>query len=227
MNLPVLFYSLGYLTGVAAFAWMARRRKMLTQGMFAVMAAGLVGALISANLVQLATGQPGKTVLGGAAGGYLAVFLYKRMLGITRPTGDLFAVAWCAGEAVGRWGCYFGGCCYGTVCRLPWAVWQHGAYRHPSQIYLSLACLAILAALLVFERSKPPENSLFFLQGMLYCGARFVIEFFREGPRGSLGLSLGQWACVIGFAFFGFKFNQVARSGGQSLADAGSLAAVE
>src|SRR5436309_4852125 len=93
MNASVVCYGLGYLTGIGAFAWMARRRKLLTQGMFAVMAAGLIGALIAANVTQLVTGQPGKTVLGGVAGGYLVVLLYKRWLGIVRPTGDLFAVA--------------------------------------------------------------------------------------------------------------------------------------
>src|SRR5438128_6696554 len=112
MTLSSTFYALGYLTGLAAFAAMAARRKLLTAGMMQIMAAGLVGGLISANLVQwLAAGNAGKTVLGGIAGGYISVELYKRRLGIRRPTGDLFAVAICAGEAVGRFGCLFGGCC--------------------------------------------------------------------------------------------------------------------
>ena len=209
MNVSSLIYSVAYLTGIAVFAWMARRRNVLTHGMFAIMAAGLVGGLLGANLAQLATGQDGKTVLGGVAGGYLAVILCKRKLGITRPTGDLFAVAWCAGEAVGRWGCFFGGCCYGTECRLPWAVWQHGAFRHPSQIYLSLACLVVLVILLMFDRLHPPDNGLFFLQGLLYCLARFVVEFVREGPRAVAGMTAAQWACAAGFLFFGPKLAQL------------------
>jgi hypothetical protein len=122
-------------------------------------------------------------VLGAIAGGYLSVVLYKRHLGIERPTGDLFAVALCAGEAIGRWGCFFGGCCYGKPSHAAWAVWQHGAWRHPTQIYLSLASLLILGCLLLLERTDPRENALFYFQGLLYCVSRFVIEFFRATRR--------------------------------------------
>jgi prolipoprotein diacylglyceryltransferase len=53
-------------------------------------------------------------------------------------------------------------------------------------------------------RVRPPENGLFYLQGALYCAARFAIEFFRahSGPPLALGLHAAQWACVAGFAFF-------------------------
>ena len=111
----------------------------------------------------------------------------------------MFAVALCAGEAVGRFGCLFGGCCYGLPSRVPWAIWQHGAWRHPTQMYDSLACLLILGALIAFERLGPRENALFYLQGLLYCAARFGIEFFRWHPSLPLDdLFPAQWACVAG-----------------------------
>ena len=209
MTLSALFYGLGYLTGLAAYAGMARARRMATSGIFAICGAGLLGGLVGANLAQwLATGgQPGKTMLGGVAGGYLAVALYKRRLGVTRPTGDLFAVALCAGEAVGRWGCFFGPCCFGRVTEVPWAVWQMGAPRHPTQIYLSVVCVLLLVALWRFARSHPPENGLFFLHGALYCAARFVVEFFRETQPAAAGLSTAQWACLAGFAFFAVRLH--------------------
>ena len=211
MTLSAGCYALGYLTGIAAFAWMARRRGLATAGIMAVMGAGLLGGLVGANLTQWAYshlvtgGGEGKTVLGGIACGYLSVFLFKRYLGIHRPTGDLFAVAVSAGEAVGRWGCFFGGCCYGKACALPWAVWQHGAWRHPTQLYLSGANALILVALWRFDRTRPPENGLWYLQGVLYCAARFLIEFFREGPPPVWGLTGAQWACLAGLAFFGVR----------------------
>lgn len=171
MTLSAGCYAAGYLTGLAAFAWMARRRGLATEGIFALLVAGIIGGLLCANVAQwLTTGTAGKTVLGGIAGGYLAVALAKRWLGIRRPTGDLFAVAICAGEAVGRWGCFFGGCCYGKPTGIAWAVWQHGAYRHPTQLYLSLSCLLILIVLILLEarRNQPlPENALFCAQGSL------------------------------------------------------------
>jgi len=217
-------YALGYGTGVAAFAWMARRRGLATAGVMAIMGAGLIGGLAGANLAQwimahLSGGtESGKTVLGGIAGGYLSVIAYKRFLGITRPTGDLFAVAVCAGEAVGRWGCFFGGCCYGKACALPWAVWQHGALRHPTQLYLSAASALILVALWRYDKARPPENGLFYLQGLLYCAARFAIEFWRETPPPVWGLTGAQWACLAGAAFFGWKLARQRRDGAHSAA---------
>ena len=208
-----LCYGLGYLTGLLVFVWMARRRGLNTAGVRNTAIAGLLGGLIGANLAQwLSTGQPGKTVLGGAAGGYLAVALYKRHIGLRRPTGDLFAVAVCAGEAVGRWGCFFGGCCYGRATELPWAVHQHDAFRHPTQAYLSLAALVILGILLYREFRAPlPENSLFYLQGMLYSIARFLVEFYRDVSPAALGLTMAQWVCLIGIAFFGYRWFVTAR----------------
>lgn len=209
-SLSALFYAAGYLTGLGAYVALARRRAMATSGIFAVLGAGLLGGLIGANAAQwFATGSGGKTVLGGVAGGYLGVVLYKRWLGIVRPTGDLFAVALCAGEAVGRWGCFVGSCCYGKGTELPWAVWQQGAARHPTQVYLSLACLLILGALWRFGGTRPPENALFFLYGLLYCAARFLIEFFRDTAVLAAGLSMAQWACLAGFVFFAVRLRSL------------------
>lgn len=107
-------YLLAYALGAFVFWQLAKRRGMATDGIARVMAAGLIGGLAGANLIQLlATSLPGKTIEGGIAGGWLAVIWMKRRLGITRPTGDLFALAIPAGEAIGRIACFVGGCCYG------------------------------------------------------------------------------------------------------------------
>jgi prolipoprotein diacylglyceryltransferase len=89
---------------------------------------------------------------------------------------------------------------------LPWAIRQHGALRHPTQIYMSLAAAAILAALLWYSRRRPPENALFYMQGTLYCILRFVIEFFRAGPRLPAGLTVAQIGCLAGFGLFAGLF---------------------
>ena len=89
---------------------------------------------------------------------------------------------------------------------MPWGVWQHDAFRHPSQLYLSGANAAILCVLWRFERTRPPENAIFYLQGTLYCLARFMIEFFRDTTIAAIGLSAAQLACVAGFVFFALMF---------------------
>ncbi|MDX1932959.1 MAG: prolipoprotein diacylglyceryl transferase [Capsulimonadales bacterium] len=204
-------YLAAYLVGCLAFVLMAKRRRLLTEGIGRTSLVALVGGLVGANVTQyLASGSAGKTVLGGLAGGYLSVVLYKRMIGLRRPTGDLFAVALMAGEGVGRWGCFLGGCCFGRTCDLPFAVYQHDAWRHPAQLYLSLACFTILGILLFVEFRRPlPENGLFYLQGLLYCPARFLAEYFREGHLFALGLTLAQWCCLAGFVFFLVRWRQM------------------
>ncbi|HEY1869015.1 MAG TPA: prolipoprotein diacylglyceryl transferase family protein, partial [Candidatus Cybelea sp.] len=164
-------YVCAYAAAALAFWQMARRRGMATDGIARVMAAGIIGGLAGANLLQLlATGLPGKTIEGGIVGGWLAVIWMKRRLGITRPTGDLFALAIPAGEAIGRIACFVGGCCYGKMMTFAVAVHDHGAWRHPAQLYLSLASVMTFAILTAIERRRIlPENGLFYLGGVLFC----------------------------------------------------------
>lgn len=204
-------YVCAYAVAALVFWQIARRRGMATDGIARVMAAGLIGGLAGANLMQLlATGLPGKTIEGGIIGGWLAVVWMKRRLGITRPTGDLFALAIPAGEAIGRIGCFVGGCCFGKATAFAIAVHDHGAWRHPAQLYLSLAAALSFAILAVVERRRIlPENGLFYLGGILFCLDRFAIEFVRTSPSAALGLTLAQWAASIGAILFAWKFVQL------------------
>jgi phosphatidylglycerol:prolipoprotein diacylglycerol transferase len=199
-------YTSAYAFGILLFVWMARRRGLATAGVRLVVIAALAGGLGGAVIGQLLFGAAsGKTILGGVAGGFLAVVLAKRSIGLRRPIGDLFAVAIAGGEAVGRLGCFIGGCCYGKIAAVPWAVEDHGAWRHPTQLYSSACAALTLAILLRLEkRANLPENALFYIQGMLMCLSRFIIEFYRE-PGAIMGaLTVAQWACIAGFAFFAF-----------------------
>ena len=200
-------YAAAYAVAMLAFWWMARRRGMPAQTAAAIMTAGLLGGLAGANIVQFVlTGLPGKTIEGGIAGGWLAVIAAKRALGITRGTGDLFALAIPAGEAVGRIGCFIGGCCYGKIAGVAWAVHDHAASRHPAQLYLSIAAALCFAVLYSIERRmRLRDNALFYLGGTLFCADRFIAEFFRDGAPATLGLTLAQIACCAGFTFFTWK----------------------
>jgi phosphatidylglycerol:prolipoprotein diacylglycerol transferase len=203
-------YACAYGAGLALFAMMARRRGVATAGIWLIMQAGLIGGLAFAGLTQLVfTGTPGKTLLGGVAGGYLCVVLAKRYLGISRPTGDLWAVAIAGGEAVGRIGCFIGGCCFGKAAGVAWAVHDHGALRHPTQLYMAAAAALVLALLLVLDRYRLPENSLFYVQGVLFCATRLGIEFYRDGAHQYAGLTFAQWACIVGLTFFLWKLARV------------------
>ena len=215
-----LFYALGYGVGIATFAAMARRRKLFTTGVWNVAWVGLIGGLLGANIAQwIASGTPlgtpaGKSVIGGVIGGYLSVFLYKKYIGLKRPLGDLFAVALCAGEAVGRLGCYYGGCCYGKPWTGRWAVFQHGTLRYPTQLSLSLAALVTLLILFFLEKKKTlPENGIFYLQGILFGSFRFVIEFYRDGTMPFLlSLNIAQWTCLGFIVYFSIALTRLVKN---------------
>jgi phosphatidylglycerol:prolipoprotein diacylglycerol transferase len=193
LGLSAVAYVLAYGAGIALFVWAARRRGLANADVRAVAAAGLFGGLFGASALQL------------IAGGWLAVVLAKRSLGVRRPLGDAFAFAIAGGEAIGRFGCFFAGCCYGKVANVPWAVHDHGELRHPTQLYSALAAFATLAIIAVLERRRAlPENGIFYVQGALFCALRFLVEFYRDVPAYA-GFSLAQYACIAGFAFFAWK----------------------
>jgi phosphatidylglycerol:prolipoprotein diacylglycerol transferase len=203
---------MGYLVGAAVFYLEARRRGRATEGMGWVALAGLGGGVLGAKVTEwvLVHGSAfaanpasmldprlgGRTLIGGVIAGWAAVEVAKRRLGIRRSTGDLFALALPAGEAVGRVGCFFNGCCYGIPAGVPWAVYQHDAWRHPAQLYASAIALALFGALLALRDRLPREGDLFRLYLVLFGIGRFGLEFLRERTTAFGGLSLAQWVCL-------------------------------
>ena len=60
------------------FGYVAKRRGLATEGIWALIVAGVIGGLAGANLVQLLVAHtPGKTIIGAIACGYLAI-VYTR-----------------------------------------------------------------------------------------------------------------------------------------------------
>jgi phosphatidylglycerol:prolipoprotein diacylglycerol transferase len=127
-------------------------------------------------------------------------------------TCDVMSPALALGQALGRLGCFFAGCCYGANCTLPWAVTftetrglaPVGTPLHPTQLYSALANLSIFAILYFVARPRQRfEGQIFGLYLMLYPAARFVIEFFRDDPRGALGPLSTSQALGIPLLLFG------------------------
>lgn len=145
----------------------------------------------------------GKTIVGGLLGGWAGIELAKKILGLTRSTGDLFVYPLALGTAIGRLGCFFTGLSdrtYGIATTLPWGVdFGDGISRHPTQLYES-AFVLILAALLHFglRRRILPPGARFRLYFAGYFAFRFVIEFIKPQEIPLLGLSAIQLASLIG-----------------------------
>ncbi len=213
MTAGFIFTALAYAVGALVFYLAARERRAATEGIGYVAAAGLVGGILGAKLTEWSiahwtslAAQPaalldprlgGRTLIGGLLVGWAAVELAKWRLGIRRSTGDLFALALPAGEAVGRIGCFFNGCCYGVAAAPGWlTVHQHGAWRHPAQLYAAVVALLIFVTLLALRRRVAGEGTLFRVYLVLFGASRFALEFLRERTLAYAGLSLAQWVCL-------------------------------
>src|SRR5438270_10525299 len=142
----------------------------------------------------------GKTITTGFIGAYLAVELAKIVLGVRVKTGDSFALPLALALAVGRWGCFFNGCCYGAPTSLPWGVHfqVHGEMVrcHPTQIYESLFHIIMAGVLLLVIHQGTFRCQRLKLYLISYGIFRFATEFIRPEPVGWLGLTFYQWAAL-------------------------------
>jgi phosphatidylglycerol:prolipoprotein diacylglycerol transferase len=106
-------------------------------------------------------------------------------MGIRRSTGDIFALALPAGEAIGRIGCFLNGCCYGTPTDLPWGVvFPHAEVHvpcHPTQVYATLLNLMLMAGLITLYRRPHRMGQVMAAYVIGYSVYRFLIESLRKG----------------------------------------------
>ena len=208
------FHVTGGLVVIGGALLSLRRRRLVTEGMLAVLCGAVAGGMLGALLLHAAASRlarpaaepavaalVGRTWIGALVGGWIGVEGVKRRLGLRRSTGDFFAPWLPLGEAIGRVGCHFGGCCFGAAASVPWAVHQHGAWRHPAQLYAVGIALALFAILWRLRDRLPREGDLFRVYLLLYAIGRFTLEFFRDhGPSSAL-LSTAQWTCIAGVAY--------------------------
>ena len=144
--------------------------------------------------------RSGGVFYGGLIVSVIVAFWFIRRHGLPLwTTCDAFAPGIALGQAVGRISCLMAGCCYGKPTELPWGVTftnplaaanvgtPLGVSLHPTQLYESGAALLILGGLLLAERGgRGFAGRTFWTYLLLYPAARFVIEFYRGDPRGTV-----------------------------------------
>jgi phosphatidylglycerol---prolipoprotein diacylglyceryl transferase len=83
-------------------------------------------------------------------------------------------------------------------------------HLHPTQLYEAGATLLIFIALLWLYRRRRFYGQIILAYALLYAVARFVIEFWRDDPRGEIaGLSTSQFIAI--FLFIGAIIGYVMR----------------
>jgi phosphatidylglycerol:prolipoprotein diacylglycerol transferase len=197
----------GFAVGILIFFLRASKSDFSKRQAAWLALAALTGGVLGAKLLRfifaagagapnLALLSDGRTIIGGILVGWCAVELAKAKMGITKSTGDGFALALAAGEAVGRIGCFFNGCCTGIAASVPWAVYQQGCWRHPAQLYSSVFAFLICLSLLYLGRYPRFKNKLFRFYILFYGSGRFALEFLRQRTEMFMGLSAAQWVCL-------------------------------
>src|SRR5919109_7236 len=202
-----------YLLGLKLAMVRARQRgldanRVLDLGIYIIISA-LVGAKLLLLVIDFRTfsAEPREllTLMRSAGVFYGGLILavtvalwYIRRVGLPLwTTCDVFAPGIALGHVVGRFGCLFAGCCFGRPTTKPWGITftdpfaaanvgtPLGVPLHPTQLYEAGAELLILIVLLTTERKgRPYPGRTFWFYMLMYAISRFIIEFFRDDPRG-------------------------------------------
>jgi phosphatidylglycerol:prolipoprotein diacylglycerol transferase len=199
--------AIAYLTGI----WLLRRKaradglpdqKILDLSLY-ILAAAILGAKLlliavewrrytanPASLVEVL--RSGGVFYGGLICATVVAIVYTRRHALPGwRIADMGAPSIALGEAIGRWGCFAAGCCYGREWHGPFAVtftdpFAHdavgtplGVPLHPTQIYLSLNALVIFGILQWAYRRKTFDGEVFWLYVLLYAITRGILEIWR------------------------------------------------
>ena len=150
-------------------------------------------------------GGEGFVVYGGIIGGVLGVWLCAKKNKVSFPAYvDVLLPTVSLAQAFGRIGCFLAGCCYGKACDSPFSVvFPAGSFAPsgvpllPTQLFSSAADVLLTLILLWVDKHSSREGKLMPVYLILYSVGRFLIEFIRDDPRGSVGvLSTSQFIAI-------------------------------
>lgn len=209
-------YALVVFLGLGMGAWFWSRRVRETPAAFAIFVGAVIGAFAGAKLVFFLVegialiGQAegwvriaaGKTILGALLGGYAGVEIAKKLVGLSEPTGDWFAVGVPLSISAGRLGCLRYGCCQG-IQLAPGAPLD----RWPAAPVELAFNLLFVAAILPLVRRKETSGSwwsgqCFHLYLIAYGLFRFAHEFLRDTPKSAWGVG-GYQVAALGLMVLG------------------------
>lgn len=218
----LVFEALAYATGFRVYLWLRRRHgdALPDTNRWWVICAATFGAVAGSRMLYwcedprltLANwNNPtflfgGKTIVGALIGGLIAVEVTKKVLGISRRTGDLFAVPLCCGICVGRIGCFLTGIgdhTAGIATALPWGVnFGDGVSRHPTQLY-EIIFAALLGTFLAARMNREHrEGDVFNMFMVAYFTFRLACDFLKPEAWVFLKMTSIQWACVATLVYY-------------------------
>ncbi len=218
-----LMEAIGFISAYLISDYRAKKRGMNQDIIFGIFWCAVIGGLLGSRLLfyivefQNILQDPsilwnfhyGYVVYGGIIGGVLTSLIYCRIKGQRfMEYFDLVIPSVALAQGFGRIGCLFAGCCYGRETDLPIGFTYHisgeapiGVKLFPTQIISSIGDFAIAGILYLYARKEPKRGKIAAMYMFLYSIGRFIVEFFRNDYRGSVGfLSTSQLISVFIFA---------------------------
>ncbi len=215
-------YGICFFTGMAAAVFVAwrlsfKRDLMGYDVIYSAVIVG-VGAIIGSKLMFIAVNlkaiieyeipfinviKGGFVFYGGLIGGIVGLFIYVKSYKLNMVDFfDLFATVLPLGHAIGRIGCFFGGCCYGIEYHGPLSCTYTvnigntplGIPLFPVQLVESFWLIFLFFMLLILYKRKAKSGTSILVYGFSYSIIRFGLEFLRgDKERGFLlGMSTSQ-----------------------------------
>jgi phosphatidylglycerol:prolipoprotein diacylglycerol transferase len=200
--------ALAFLAGLWTATRRARREKISGEIIGDVTLWIMVGAILGARAVYVATywhdefaggklweifaiWHGGLVYYGGLIGATVAGMIYIgwKQLPLWKIA-DVFAPSIALGSVFGRIGCLLNGCCYGRACDAPWAITFPEGHEthplgmpaipvHPTEIYDALLNFALYVFLAWLFRRKKFDGQIFATYLILYAVCRSIVEYFR------------------------------------------------
>lgn len=220
-----LMIGIGFIVGLFVGDWLAKKKGIDGDHVFSLAIWILILGFLAGKLLFIITIIPdiiaGNATLGQIGNGFVVyggiiaaipiglVYCKKKKISFL-SMGDCIAPATAVVQGFGRIGCFLAGCCWGRKAHgnEPSITFTHSDYAPngiplvPTQLYSSaLNFLNFVLLYIIFKKEKN-EGEAFACYVINYAIGRFIIECFRDDPRGSVGaLSTSQFISIFMLAF--------------------------
>ncbi len=189
---------LGVIFGTVTILWLAARAGISWPALLGVLVVSALIGLVGARVYYLAESRKkvawfstaGLCIQGFVIGMFAGLAIGSVVIGA--PPLEIFdftAPGLMVGMFIGRFGCFWGGCCVGRQTNWRWALWSSdrriGAKRLPVQLYEGVASLVIGAVALAVLIADPaaPNGTVFVGVIAAYVLVRQLLFPLRDLPR--------------------------------------------
>lgn len=218
-----LMIGIGFLSAYLLCDYRAKKRGLNQDIVFGILWSAIIGGFLGTRIlyyivdIKSIIEEPsriwdfrnGYVVYGGIIGGILVSMLYchrKKVRFIEYF--DLVMPTVALAQGFGRIGCFCAGCCYGSETDSVFGITFHNSLYAPNNVKLiptqlmsSAGDFIFAIILFAYAAKKRKDGQVASLYLLLYSIGRFIMEFFRNDYRGSIGfMSTSQIISVAIFA---------------------------